>query len=112
MTPDALKPTLQRIERTLAAGNHLWIVGEPTFWQATTDPPVLTAAPDPQAGWSCQMYYEGWTMQASHFIVGHAERGKTIEIPVGQPVNSVEECGLALIEGWNAEGNQPGRPTR
>ena len=42
--PNAIIPTLKEIEKTLSAGNRLWLVGGVQFMPRHTAPPYLPTA--------------------------------------------------------------------
>jgi len=99
-TPDAIRPTLARIEATLAAGNRLWIVGGIEFPKPGDKPLELAPAPRSPFGWNSIVYGMSWTQQVGALLRDRAGRIDYIPADVGQPVSPLEMPGLVVIEGW------------
>ena len=73
-SPDAIAPTLKKIERTLASGHRLFIVGHIAVPSANTPPPRLPPAPQSRFGWSCSPYLQVWSMQVGYYLRRHAKQ--------------------------------------
>jgi hypothetical protein len=95
---DGIDDLRSAISQTLQAGNRVWLVGgaQPSEGKG---PLSLTAAPDPQFGWSGQAYTYAWSNQLGAFLREHVADG---EIVVGQMngVNSHEDIPLLIARGW------------
>jgi hypothetical protein len=102
-TPNAIDPTLRRIESTLASGHRLWLVGPPEFFASSTIPPDLPAAPLPSSGWNCDPYIEAWSRQVCCYIRTHARTVLVVPVEAPQPVNGLENVALVLVEGWRPQ---------
>jgi hypothetical protein len=100
-TPNALAPTLRKIESTLASGHRLWVVGEITLMEPDVlPPPDLPPAPQSQFGWNGNAYSHAWCPQVGYYLQTHASAGQIIPVEVPQPVCPIEDTPLILFEGW------------
>jgi hypothetical protein len=99
-TPGAIRPTLDKIEDTLRAGNRVWFVGEIEFPQSDAVPPELPPAPHPEFQWNSNPYMHVWSMQVGRFLQDHATGGIQYAIPIGQPIYELEDIKLFYAEGW------------
>ncbi len=96
-----IKPVLDRIAQTLAAGNRLWIVGDlPAAEPGETAPPDLPPAPDGPYGWLDVPYTYVWGRQTEYFIRTHGVQTEVIPILSGQEINMYEKSSLAVAKGW------------
>ena len=96
-----IKPVLDRIAQTLAAGNRLWIVGAlPAPGPGETEPPDLPLAPDGPQGWFDVPYSYVWGRQAEHFIAAHGGRTEVVPLGFGDSVSAYEKASLAVVTGW------------
>ena len=97
-TPNAIGPTLDAVDKTLAAGHRLWIVG--TVLLPTTDapPPSLPPAPLPESGWLVLPYLDVWSTQLGYVIHRHHREAHLFSIDLHQPVSGLEKPALIVIE--------------
>jgi hypothetical protein len=98
-TPDAMRPTLARIEATLAGGHRLWVIGGielPKPGAALLD---LAPAPRSPFGWNSIVYGMAWSQQLGAFLRDRAGTIDYVPVDVGQPVNPLEMPALIRIEG-------------
>ena len=96
-----IKPVLDQIAQTLAAGNRLWIVGDlPAPEPGETAPPDLPPAPDGPYGWADVPYSYVWGRQAESFIAAHGGRAEAVPTGSGEGVNLYEKASLAVVKGW------------
>lgn len=99
-TPNAIAPTLKKMEETLAKGNRLWIVGDVQPSVPGTAPTNLPPAPQSPSGWNCQPYLGTWSMQVDHFIRTHAIHIDVVPLPIDQEVSKLENEPVTRVEGW------------
>ena len=95
---DPLADVRAAIEQTLRNGNRVWLVGgarppEPDL------PLSIQPAPDPEFGWSGQVYVNVWSMQLADFLQKHVREGTTALSPV-ENVNPDENVALLVARGW------------
>jgi hypothetical protein len=100
MTRDAIVPTLRKIDATLSSGHRLWIVDILPMSPSNTPPPILPPAPQSEYGWNISAYAQAWSKQAGFHIQRHARTIRTIPVDTPDPVNSLENVSLILVEGW------------
>jgi hypothetical protein len=99
-TPDAIKPTLDKIESTLRLGNRVWIVGAIQLPPIGAPPKRLPPAPLPDSGWNCIPYTENWSSEVAHFLMENVEQLIKCDIPSKQPVSTLEDVQLFYAHGW------------
>lgn len=93
-----IKPVLDRIAQTLAAGNRLWIVGTlPAPAPDETGPPDLPPAPEGPQGWFDVPYSQVWGRQADYFIAAHGGPAEEIPLGLGDAVNPYENALLGVV---------------
>ena len=107
-TPDPLAATLEKIRRTLTAGNKVWLVGRVTFPEKNTVPILLPPAPQSRYGWHIGPYVQSWTLQMGYFIRWHAVRVGEVKLPINQQVSDLEGGVVVVAEGWRD--SPPGVP--
>jgi hypothetical protein len=96
-----IKPVLDRIAQTLAAGNRLWIVGDlPAPQPGETEPPDLPPAPESPYGWSDVPYSFVWGRQTDCFIAAHGGRIEAVPTGTDDAVNPYEKASLSVVKGW------------
>jgi hypothetical protein len=100
--PNAIDPTLRRIESTLASGHRVWIVSPLEFITSNDVPPNLPPAPLPSSGWNCDPYIAAWSCQACCCIRTHAQTALVVPVEARQPVSGLEDVALLLVEGWRS----------
>ncbi len=71
---EVVRPVIEKIQRTLEAGNRVWVVGTLPIAPPGTTVPVLPQAPLGQVGWLGGAYEEVWGMQVTQFLVTHSLR--------------------------------------
>jgi hypothetical protein len=99
-TPDAIAPTLKKIESTLRGGGRVWLAGAVILPGKDVVPLSLPPAPHPQFGWYSVYYVQTWGMQIGCFIRSHAGRVGEVKIPLDQPVNDMEKAVIFVVDGW------------
>ena len=102
MTPDAAKPVLDRMEKTLRDGHRIWLVGKPLFATAQTLPPVLKPLTLSAQGKPTMSgdYYVSWVMQACYLLEEHAAQVESIPVSAHGPVSNYENLSLSVLQGW------------
>ncbi len=95
---DGLVDLRSAISQTLQAGNRVWLVGgaQPSEEKG---PLSLSAAPDPQFGWSGQAYTYAWSNQLGMFLHQHVADGEVVVGPMNG-VNKHENIPLLIARGW------------
>jgi hypothetical protein len=96
----AVRPELERVERTLRAGATVWIVGQPSAPDAGHPLPPLPPAPHGPRGWSSAPYLDHWELQLGALLETHAARGSRVPLPDLGRVNAWENPPLFRVEGW------------
>jgi len=115
LSTDPMGGVFQRITTALRTNHHVWVVG-------TIDiPPVrsplmpdLPPPPLPHTGWSAGPYVRRWTSQAEQFLRNHSRQFVEFPLAANQTINSNENLGLWVAEGWEDPPNLsivPGLPT-
>jgi hypothetical protein len=102
MTPNAIAPTLQKIEKTLSGGNRVWIVGTLPFVSGETAPTGLTPAPHPIYGWYSAAYHNAWSAQVAYFLQKVSGPKRLVAVPVEERVDRNEVASLLFFEGLRA----------
>jgi hypothetical protein len=91
---------LNKIGRTLASGNRVWVVGEIRSLAEGQQALWLPPAPKDRFGWDNAAYTESWIQQMSVFLRQHGERGETVHLAPGGSVNEYEDVPLLVVQGW------------
>jgi hypothetical protein len=97
-TPNALNPTLQRIEETLKSGKRIWIAGYIFAPAPGEPPPVVSPATAAEHGGDCEVYYRDWTLQIGYFLGQARVQLEQVYVPLAQPVFPLEAVPLLLVE--------------
>lgn len=90
---------LASVEKTLAAGGRVWVVGAPTAPKPGESVPVLAPAPDGPEGWRAAPYLTAWELQLGALLRDRGREISGIVLPDVGPVNIAESLPLVLIEG-------------
>lgn len=96
LTPDAARPVLAKMERTLRDGHRVWFVGQPTPRAPGEDLPILDSRPHGNV-----LLYQLWAMQATDVLVQHATSATGIKVPVPGLVSGFEDLPLSVYAGWH-----------
>jgi hypothetical protein len=96
----AVRPELDRVERTLRQGGRVWIVGVPVAPNADQPLAPLPLAPSGPLGWRAAPYLENWELQLGGLVETHAARGERVPIGAGERVNAWENLPVYRLEGW------------
>lgn len=98
--PNASASALERVSRTLQAGNAIWLVGEPRF-QVPADyvPKPLPPAPLGDRKWFASPYLHLWRDELTYLLRNHTQRGGNPIVPVPGP-DITENVPLWVFEGW------------
>jgi hypothetical protein len=102
-TPNAIEPTLRKIEHTLASGHRVWIVGGTWFMSPDVIPPDPPPAPQTPSGWNCDIYVYAWISRVSTFAQSHATSIRVVPVDTPLPISSFENEPLTVIEGWKGD---------
>ena len=100
LNPDVLDPTLESIQKTLASGHRVWLVGDVQFLPPNARPPKLEPPPHPKYGWNNNVYGQAWSMQVAYFLQTHADRADSVPVQVDQPISRIEDMPLWVVNGW------------
>ena len=95
-----VRPVIEQIHATLAAGKKVWFVGGLAPLQPGEKPHELPPAPIAKYKWSKLPYYAMWEEQFSYFVLLHATKVHTLFIPVPNPVRPMENLPLCVASGW------------
>ncbi len=97
----SLEEVFGRMERTLKAGNSVWIVG--FIWPSNRrPPPALLAERDDT--WDVNRQLFRWAIDVTRFVERHAQRSaQPLEHPPGFTPSPYEFLDLWRIEGWQDE---------
>jgi len=96
-----LDDVLQAVAATLRSGHRVWVAGEaawPKLGEAVIMPPPAPSSP---YGWHDYEYLVGWSRKFGRFLERHAARIATVAVPSGQPVSSLEDLQLSVVQGWH-----------
>ncbi|HET9856959.1 MAG TPA: hypothetical protein VFP99_03920 [Chthoniobacterales bacterium] len=91
---------LEKIDRTLAAGNRVWIVGGIRLLPEGRGPRTLPPAPNANVGWDNVAYSDAWFEQLGAFVREHSQRGQNIPLPSHGRANPFEDVPLIVVDGW------------
>lgn len=98
---EPLAPLFAQIERTLASGRHVWLVGTVPLPSGGPPPAPPTAN---GANGSFEMYYqEGWERQVGYFLATHVLSGQVVDPQTSQPVYPLENARLLMFDGWRPQ---------
>ncbi len=99
----SFKPVFDRIERVLASGHHVWLVGGlPDRQPGETEVPRLPPAPAPnaQTGWLEDRYTYVCGRQAQDFLSKHTQHVWSLVTPLDYCVIGVEVAPVFMFAGW------------
>ena len=97
--PDAIRPVLDDVARTLQAGHRVWVISTyPIFAQPAVPPPV----PPLKSGDSRRLgnFVSGWAAQLIHQLQTQAATMNGVTVPGDQTVSPYEQGQLVLFSGW------------
>lgn len=92
-------PELERVERTLAAGGRVWVVGAPAAPKPGETVPLLPPAPEGPEGWRAAPYLQAWERQFGALLRDRGRQINGIVLPDVGAVNINESLPLVLVEG-------------
>ncbi len=99
MDPEAMRPLLLRIERTLKAGHRVFWVGDLKVPEGDEPLSLLPPAPQGPWGWQELPHYAGWGLQAGYVLRRFAASARQVPVATALPVMIYETPMLVLIEG-------------
>ncbi len=91
---------LEKVHRTLAAGNRVWFVGGIKLPPEGRAPRSLPPPPSVSAGWDNVAYSDSWMQQLGAFARAHGEHGQNVSLPTKQRINPFEDVPLLVVDGW------------
>jgi hypothetical protein len=97
---DPLRPSMQKIIKTLQNGHRVWFVGSLKLPRPGEIPIILSPAPHSPYGWSEVAYQIAWSRQTAYILQSHAMFIKKINIPLSEPVFKFEHAELVEVSGW------------
>jgi hypothetical protein len=97
---DPLRPSMQKIIKTLQNGHRIWFVGSLKLPRPGEIPIILSPAPHSPYGWSEVAYQIAWSRQTAYILQSHAMFIKKINIPLSEPVFKFENAELVEVSGW------------
>jgi hypothetical protein len=104
--PNAIAPTLDRLDRALRTGCRVWLFEPLPFLPPGRVPRILPPPPLPASGWYCGPYGVQWQLQTGYYLENHAKNLEAIHVPATQPIDSVEAVKeIDLLDGYRAAGN-------
>jgi len=92
-------PELNRVERTLAAGGRVWVVGAPVAPGPGKEVGTLPPAPQGPEGWRATPYLKDWELQFGALLRDRGRQISGITLPDVGAVNINESLPLVLVEG-------------
>jgi len=95
----AIAPELARVERTLAAGGRVWVVGAPVAPKPGESVPTLPPAPEGPEGWRAAPYLTAWELQFGALLRDRGRAISGITLPDVGAVSIHESLPLVLVEG-------------
>jgi hypothetical protein len=105
-----IQPVLDAMQRTLAAGNRVWLVGGLPFLGRGEVPPDIPPAPNGPWGWDHDAYSHLWGTQAAYFIQTRAGSISVLTLPDAGPVASTENLPVLMAKDWRGQPDS-GMPT-
>jgi hypothetical protein len=100
MQTDPIKSIIQKMTKTLQNGHRVWLVGGLNFLREGETPRMLPPAPNSPYGWSEGMYQIAWSEESAFTLQTHGQTLEQIRIPIGTPVNKLEDVPLLVVQGW------------
>ena len=102
--PEAMTPVLHAITKTLASGNHVWVVGSIPMARWKDAPPGPTPLPplpsEMPTRWWGGSYLVWWNQQVTTLLLDHAQQGKLETIAAPGPVNQLEDASVVRFTGY------------
>ena len=109
LADNPIKPVLDRVERALASGHRVWLVGGLPGWKpGNTRAPGLTPAPGTQKASLAADYSYLCGRQAAEFLSKHAQQSWPVKIPSDHCLIGFEVAPVYVVQGWNNAENAPG----
>ncbi len=97
---EPIQPALERIQKTLSAGNNVWIAGElPAAPPGETAVPTLPPAPDGPLGWFDEPYTYVWGRQSLRLIQTWAKELTWVSTNHDGRVSRFEDLPVELATG-------------
>jgi hypothetical protein len=100
-SPHPLDDVLRQVAATLRSGHRVWVAGDASWpgpGEAAAMPPPAPSSPD---GWHDYPYIVGWSRGFGRFLERHAALIAAVAVPTPrQPVSSLEDLQLEVVEGW------------
>lgn len=93
---DPLLAVRRAMERTLRAGQRIWVVSRANLPPEETTLLTLPPAPHGPWGWSDSPYTHVWTRQLNLFLSTNAVRRREIRARPGGPVSGMEDLGIVM----------------
>ena len=100
LSPHPIDDVIEKVHRTLAAGNRVWFVGGIKLPPEGKPARSLPPAPNATAGWDNVAYSDAWLEQLGAFVRAHSEHGQTVTLLSTGAVNSFEDVPLVVVDGW------------
>jgi hypothetical protein len=104
MLPDQdepVRPLLDRISQTLAAGRRVWLAGALPLASVSGTGPNPGPAPDAACGWSSAAYSKMWSAKVGALLRLSAKRSQAVQVGQNQTVSPMEQFGLMVFDGWS-----------
>jgi len=99
--PNPLQPTIERIKKTLVAGNSVWVVGSLPAPPSDVAPPAeLPPAPDGPNGWFDEPYNQAWGVKLAYFFQSQARNVEPIVLDEDLRVERYENLALIRVRGY------------
>ena len=96
-----LDDVLQAVAATLRSGHRVWVAGEAAWPKLGEEVAILPPAPSSPVGWHDYDYLVAWSRKFGRFLERHAVSIATVAVPTGQPVSSLEDLQLSVVQGWH-----------
>ncbi len=100
LLPNAIDDVLEKVRRTVIAGNRVWFVGGIKLPPEGRAPRTLPPPPSATVGWDNVAYSDSWMQQLGAFVRAHSEHGQTVSILSSGPINNFEDVPLVVVDGW------------
>jgi len=97
---EPIRSTYDRVEATLRAGDHVWVIGELADLRPGEVPSDLPAAPHSRYGWREGAYVMAWSRQLTHFLMSRALMGSVVGVPNVGRVDPYEDLSVYVFQGW------------
>ena len=97
MSPEDVRPLLDRIRDALLAGHAIWWVGDLTAPPQGQSAPDVPPAPNSPWRWDEGPYYRGWSMQAGDVLRRYGRWAVAVPVPSDRPVSRYEHPRVTYI---------------